>query len=330
MTEPKSKIESYFDLAEHSLAQKIVFLSILLVGIFTIFLGILLPLMDFIFRVYLEGVVHNVTDEILSDSNNPEKQKQVHYIKLWAIDIYKNTPQEARYWFEPITSLLIPSIVFGLGGSIFITTLLPSKIGFMRQKIEREIANFVSKIIYSREDAKNETPETIERIIINSNLRELYSHSEKWDIFIEDLKTLRLALIWKHSSFFFKIIHINYGLTMYMRYYFVVKYGNAILGLVYMGAAVLIIIIGLRGLKFIPSTQPSLVFFALGLEFSLLITYAFTLMYGRQDDETRQSSDKSASSDTIDLFSSFKPVNSKEVENLLRVFIKTSRKGKDN
>ncbi len=330
MTEPKSKIESYFDLAEHSLTQKIIFMSLLLIGIFTVFLGVLLPLMEFIFRVYLEGIVHNTTDEILGDIKNPEKQKQVDYIKLWAIDIYSNTPQEARYWFEPVTSLLIPSIVFGLGLSILITTLLPSKIGFMRQKIEREIANFVSKIIYSCDEIKSESPEEIEKQIIEANLRELYALSEKWNIFIEDLKTLRLALIWKKSSIIYKIWHINYGLTMYMRYYFVVKYGNAMLGLVYMGAAVLIIIIGLRGLKFIPSTQPSLVFFALGLEFSLLVTYAFTLMYGRQDDETQSSRESSADRDSLALFSSNKPVNSKEVENLLRVFIKSSRKGKDN
>jgi len=64
-----------------------------------------------------------------------------------------------------------------------------------------------------------------------------------------------------------------------------------VLGLVYIGAAVLIIVIGLRGLKFLPATDPSVVLGALGLEFLLLITYAAMLMYGRGEessaDETR-------------------------------------------
>ena len=53
-----------------------------------------------------------------------------------------------------------------------------------------------------------------------------------------------------------------------------------------MGAAVLIIVIGIRGLKFLPATDPSVVLAALGLEFMLLITYASILMYGRTEEST--------------------------------------------
>jgi hypothetical protein len=109
-----------------------------------------------------------------------------------------------------------------------------------------------------------------------------------------------------------------------MRYYFTVKYSNTILGFVYIGAAVLIIMIGLRGLKFIPSTQPSFVLFALGLEFSLLITYAVTLMYSRNEDEVEREMhnqrNQKGKSSVQELLG-----NSREVENLLRVFLHTKK-----
>jgi len=112
-------------------------------------------------------------------------------------------------------------------------------------------------------------------------------------------------------------------LKFYLRFYFTDKYSNVVLGLVYIGAAVLIIIIGMRGLKFIPSTQPSLVFFALGLEFSVLLTYAFTVIYSRSDNEqNNQSSTKN--NDVVPMLSS-EFGNSKEVENLLRAFLRENK-----
>jgi hypothetical protein len=60
------------------------------------------------------------------------------------------------------------------------------------------------------------------------------------------------------------------------------------------------------------------VLFALGLEFSLLIVYAVTLMYARQEDEfvLEQTNSKS---DMLMLGKDFG--SSKDIENLLRVFI---------
>jgi hypothetical protein len=92
-----------------------------------------------------------------------------------------------------------------------------------------------------------------------------------------------------------------------------------------MGAAVLIIIIGLRGLKFIPPTQPSLVLFALGLEFSLLIIYAITLMYSKQDEE-KEIEPIYAHSQNNYLNTDFG--SARDIERLLRVFIKSSEKNK--
>jgi len=93
------------------------------------------------------------------------------------------------------------------------------------------------------------------------------------------------------------------------------------------GAVLIIIIIGLRGLKFIPPTQPSLVLFALGLEFTLLITYALTLMYTRQDEESEMEHKGSGTkADSLLLSNEFG--SSKDIEKLLRVFVKSKKRKK--
>ncbi|MGE5354231.1 MAG: hypothetical protein ACM3Q2_12485 [Syntrophothermus sp.] len=81
----------------------------------------------------------------------------------------------------------------------------------------------------------------------------------------------------------------------YMTSEFVPKYANNIMGIVYTGAAILIIIVGLRGLgsvvsqiPFIPKIfidsatgkiHPDLVMFALILEFCVLLLLAFTTYF---------------------------------------------------
>jgi hypothetical protein len=55
-------------------------------------------------------------------------------------------------------------------------------------------------------------------------------------------------------------------------------------GLAYFGAAILIIIIGVRGLKFIPATRPSLILGAIFLEGAMLALMAFTLLYTQEEE----------------------------------------------
>ena len=109
-----------------------------------------------------------------------------------------------------------------------------------------------------------------------------------------------------------------------MKFYVTKKYSNFILGLVYFGAAILIIIIGLRGLKFIPAQEPSLVFFSLGLEFCLLVTYAITLMFGKDDNEVANIDLEKGSSDRLLLGREFS--SGKETEELLKMFIVENEK----
>ena len=210
-----------------------------------------------------------------------------------------------------------------------VTAVLPRQFGYIRQKIEREIAKSLDKIAMFKDGFHQDGQlEEVTAMIMKANVRDLHEYQKQWGMSYEDLRTIRKALDWKYGSVLYKIFKMPTGLNIYMRFYFTEKYSNTMLGLVYIGAAVLIIIIGLRGLKFIPSTQPSFVFFALGLEFSLLLTYALTLMFGREE-ETEMNQPVHNSSSNVFLSNDFG--NSKEVENLLRVFIKSkkNKSGKD-
>jgi hypothetical protein len=70
----------------------------------------------------------------------------------------------------------------------------------------------------------------------------------------------------------------------YFRYRISAAYGNLIQGLVSGGAAILIFVIGLRGLKLIPQEEPSLILMALSIEFILLIVLMITFAGSAQEE----------------------------------------------
>ena len=76
------------------------------------------------------------------------------------------------------------------------------------------------------------------------------------------------------------------GISTYMKFHFVEIYANTVQGMAYAGAAFLIIVIGIRGLKFIPAVRPSPILFALGIEFSILSLLALSLMYTEEEERT--------------------------------------------
>jgi hypothetical protein len=322
---------SYYELAVHSKLQVAMFVFLFLAFLFGFFV-LLLNLTYYTVENYLEGTVYNAGETLPKIMGTLRPEMQTDYLTSWAIDIYLNTPQESRYWLNPIMSLILPVALLSLISSLIITSVMPITIGFMRQKIEREIVFFLDSIMFRRagtnsDDITDNNYEDLVSEIMSANLRDLQELHQQLDISIEDLKVLQRALYWRNGTLRYKLFHIANGLTMYMRFYFSEKYSNGVLGLVYIGAAFLIIIIGMRGLKFIPSTQPSLVFFALGLEFSMLVTYAFTLMFSRSEETQNAEQNSTHYSASILLPSEFG--NSKEVESLLKVFIKTHNKSDD-
>ncbi|MGA2296203.1 MAG: hypothetical protein ABSG15_01485 [FCB group bacterium] len=316
--------KSYFELSEHNNTQVAIFI-ILTILLFVFSFWLFLPVLKYFFISFLNGQVYNETGKFLPYSpDSLEPKNGVSYLFSWAVDIYKNKAVENRYWFDPVVTIFLQVTMLSLCISIIITSLLPEKLGYMRQKIEREIINTIERITQNLSISKSSSDnDSFMEEIIYWDIRKIQEYAEELNMTFEDLKTLQKAVKWKYGSMVYRLFHINDGLRMYMRFYFTIHYNNTILGFVYIGAAILIIIIGMRGLKFIPPTQPSAVLFALSLEFSLLITYAVTLMYSRQEEEQPNEKITGKQSDAILLTKDFG--SSRDIENLLRVFINKRR-----
>jgi hypothetical protein len=311
----------YFSLVDHHPKQMAVLLILMSVISAAVFIGIL-PLLESSFANYLLGEVVNDGSEVQYLIEETSEPRETSYFAYWAIDIYKDTTSEARYWVNPLLSLITPCIFVGIIFGLMISSVLPMGIGYVRQQIERIIAGFLDELtlkafgFHSAEERKR-----IAEKILNADLRDLHDYELEWDSTLPDLIAMHKGLKWIGGSTGYRLLHFMDGFRIYMRFFFTQNYSNIILGLVYVGAAVLIIIIGLRGLKFIPATEPSLVFFSLGLEFSLLLLFAITIMFSKEEEETHKHQIESRPAEINGAFGS-----QKEAENLLSMFIK---KGKD-
>ena len=314
---------TYYNLSSHSRKQFTIFFVLVVVFSVGIF-HLLMPVLQQFIESYLRGVIYNAGETLPFSKDIVKIESKTNFYTQWAVDTYVGTSEETRYWINPVLSFTLPVLLVSAGISLVLTAIVPRNIGYMRQKIEREIALILNNIALSKEGfVSKEIINETEMEIINGDIKTLDEISQSSQYTIEDLKVLKKALKWINANTLWKLLNLNAGMQVYMRFYFTEMYSNTVLGLVYMGAAFLIIIIGLRGLKFIPSTQPSLVFFALGLEFNMLFTYAFTLMFSRQEDESKDTLSGNSKHEMEMLSNQFG--SDKQVERLLRVFIKSTK-----
>lgn len=323
---------NYINLAKPTNTHRFILYLFLFIGFIFSFV-VLINLVQYFVEHNLNGKIYNKTelrgqtkddDKLVQRLLNNDKIKkedrkkirEVSYWGNWAVDLHTPTSMEpdSRYWFQPLFSFSTISLLSALLFATMATTIMPISVGYFRQKIEREIITSIANIhlvLYGTRSNNYDTE--IANQIINANPNDLRDLSQLWRIHIDDLSILRNAIIWRNNNIFYKLVHPIGGLRLYLRNHFTEKYSNTILGFVYIGAAFLIIIIGLRGLKFIPASEPSLVFFALGLEFSILLTYAFTLMFARPDEQENI---------TVTPSTDKKVIASRQMENLLRSFLK--------
>lgn len=312
--------ELYYSLVRHNKSQYFIFISSFIVLLVLVFSITLPAIQKFVIEDYLQGKVYNDGRAVPYTEEDKKILLNTNYYGNWAVDVFIGTSGEARYWIDPIISLSMPIALLCFIITLKLSTILPIQLGFIRQKIEREIINQVDKIHYTKMGYYSDKMNIdLEQEILRADERRLHSIADEYQVNKEEIKYLHKALLWKNSSIIYKLMHPFSGLEFYLHSYFTERYANTMLGLVYIGAAVLIIIIGMRGLKFIPSTQPSMVFFALGLEFSVLITYAVTVMYSKTDSD-EDYVNKNNENNNLEL------KNSKDVENLLRAFLRKTKK----
>jgi len=109
----------------------------------------------------------------------------------------------------------------------------------------------------------------------------LYNRIKEYfsDFLLKEIEDTRDGIIWRRNH-----LQIMKGLRLYMAHHFTEKYANNVTGLAYGGAAVLIVAVGIRGLKFIPPQRPSFILLAIFLEFTMLSMLAVTLIYTEEEE----------------------------------------------
>lgn len=334
MATTRSKV---VELSEHSPAQMMVFvvLSVLCAGM--LFTMVAVPTVESFFTTFLRSEVvrdgssvnyrisENREDEVVVTSPytrwalvDPGAQKLMPGATPQLDASGKPTLRHAEYVFSPVIAFAPLVIVGGFVLGALLTTILGGAAGLVRQKLEREILTALDRLAMAQYGEHTQQEITgLAREIVSANLRTLHDLADRFAMPFSQLELLRNAIRWRDSAGAIRLWRTHDAVKFYMREYFTNRYSNAILGLVYMGAAVLIIVIGIRGLKFLPATDPSVVLGALGLEFMLLITYAIVLMYGRTDEDTSEHVRESAASHSAYLDS--------DTEHLLRAFLGVQR-----
>jgi hypothetical protein len=178
---------------------------------------------------------------------------------------------------QPWVTFGIFSLFFGFIMAVVITTILPRQIGYVSNKIEREIDNTIGRI--DEQTGDKVTREEIERITAANSRDDLSPVAKEFGpVIVNEIEDVRAANRWKRNKLLF-----TKGLRLYMSRHFSEKYSNNVQGFAYGGAAILIVIIGIRGLKFIPPTQPSILLAAITLEFTMLTLLAVTLFYTEEE-----------------------------------------------
>ncbi len=334
MATTRSKV---VELSEHTPAQMIVFGVLSVACAIALFTAVAVPTVESFFTAFLRSEVIRDGSSVkyrISENREDEVVVTSPYTRWALVDPSTQmltpsaTPQldtsgkpklrQAEYVFSPVIAFAPLVIVGGFVLGALLTTIVGGAAGLVRQKLEREILTALDRLAMAQYGEHTQQEITgLAREIVSANLRTRHDLADRYAMPFSQLELLRSAIRWRDSSGPVRLWRTHDAVKFYMREYFTNRYSNAILGLVYMGAAVLIIVIGIRGLKFLPATDPSVVLGALGLEFMLLITYAIVLMYGRTDEDTSEHIRETAASHAAHLDS--------DTEHLLRAFLGVQR-----
>lgn len=292
--------------------QATVFLALMLAGGVLFFHLLALPMLEAIFRDSLGARIEPVSRwyewRLVVDANGGGP--------------YAREIDAKEYLFNPMLALAPITLAMGFLVASLVSALLPPRVGLLRKNLEREISQALERLavqVYGVAVGSAETLTLAERIR-SASLEELGALATEYGTSADELILLQRAVQWA-SGGVRRLFSLPSAVRLYLRNHFTVEYEQAVLGSIYVGAAVLIIIIGLRGLQFITKERPSLVLFAIALEFVLLIAYAVTLMFSpSQEQPARQSGGLG------ELFSAAPTVSSPiasvhYAEKLLRMFI---------
>jgi hypothetical protein len=92
------------------------------------------------------------------------------------------------------------------------------------------------------------------------------------------LENLRAVQVWEKNK-----LRFYAAFRLFMEETFAPRFSNVVSGFAYGGAAFLIVSVGLRGLRFIPASRPSVLLFTISLECTFLLLLGITLAFQREE-----------------------------------------------
>lgn len=218
-----------------------------------------------------------VTDEFILDMSSGQGDEEFDYTKSsseWVVAAEKLG--EDPIVLQPVLTFGILSAFFGFVIAIIVTAMI-RKVGYVARKIDREIIHTINRI--DEQTGDKISREEIERITAAHSKDDLTAIEKEFGpVIVDEIDDVRGARKWQKNP-----LQVFKGLRLYMTRHFSEKYSNNVQGFAYGGAAILIVVIGIRGLKFIPPTQPSILLAAITLEFAMLMLLAVTLFYTEEE-----------------------------------------------
>lgn len=180
------------------------------------------------------------------------------------------------YYIKPLMAfgplLIFIAIIISFLASLFIGgTLMNVKLQRERDRLRAQLIKQCRAHSQPFEELLALDPEEREHRIRESSLPEVTAME------MDDLQGIQNWFAGTQRNPFIPI-------RFFFRYRISLTYGNVIQGLVSGGAAILIFVIGLRGLKIIPAEEPSIILMALSIEFILLLVLMLTFMGSMQEE----------------------------------------------
>lgn len=186
---------------------------------------------------------------------------------------------EAQFQLNAVLSFIPFDILFGFALSVAIGFAI--RMPFFRDRVYHTVVDVKKRLMLQL----SATADEVESIIRNDPENNSRLLARREDINIESVQS-EIDAINGAQRYLDGKGSWRTGLGMYMTYHFTEEYANKVQGLAYGGAAFLIVVVGLRGLKFFLATRPSPILFALGVEFTMLVLLATTMMFTEEEERT--------------------------------------------
>ncbi len=186
---------------------------------------------------------------------------------------------EAQFIVNPVLSFIPFEVLFGFAIAVMVGFIV--RLPFFRDRVYHTVVD-LKKRLQLQLSASAEEVESILRNDPENNARLL---ARREDINLDSVQA-EINAINNAQAYLSGKGRWSSGMSTYMRFHFTEEYSNTVTGLAYGGAAFLIFVVGIRGLKFISPEKPSFVLFALGVEFTMLCLLAITMIFTVEEERT--------------------------------------------